>query len=117
MLGLAFSPSCECSPRRMLAATNDATALQKRGFAFTVYRTADNSLVIVLMLPPTLEGAGLVEARREQAKDVIVIRRRARDQGLTFVHFSAQLMRFLRDRRYIWGLSRGYVGCVRSGSG
>jgi len=34
-------------------------------------------------------------------------------QGLTLVHFSAQLKRFLRDRGYVQGLFRGCVGCVR----
>jgi hypothetical protein len=32
------------------------------------------------------------------------------EQGFTLVHFSAQLKRFLRDRWYIYGFSRGCVG-------
>jgi hypothetical protein len=38
-------------------------------------------------------------------------------QGLTLVHFPVQLKRFLRDRGYMEGLSRGGVGCVRGYEG
>ena len=54
-----------------------------------------------------LEGAGGLQGVKF---DVDVF---SEQQGVTLCHFSAQLKRFLRNRGYISGLSKGCVGCVR----
>jgi len=59
----------------------------------------------------------LMTERLDMTKKRIEPRLATGRQGLTLVHFSAQLKRFLWERGCIYGLFRGYTGGVREYEG